>query len=188
MLPEQWQTDRLLLRDVTNADSARLLAVFNANAHIGVWDPTFQPVAMSEMAGVVADSLAHRNARNHAFQMQAICAHGKDQTHDDMEEIIGYYHMVFGAPQPDIIWVSLFVLDPAVQNRRYGSEVLAGLRSQWRALRDYRAVWVEVWLKNWPALRLWAKGGFDRIIKFGGDPVLTPDGNASVVLEQRVRG
>lgn len=92
MLPDQWTTERLLLRDVTAADTAQLLAIFNANAHIGGWDPTFQPIAMSEMAGVVAD--------------------------------------------------------------------------------------------NWPALRMWVKGGFDRIVKFQGDPVLTPEGNADVVLEQ----
>ena len=74
-------------------------------------------------------------------------------------------------------------------NTPSGSEMLAGLGQQLRALAVYRAVWVEVWLKNWPALRLWTKAGFDRIIKIGGDPVLTPDGNANVVLEQElVRG
>jgi len=186
MLPEQWTTDRLLMRDVMDADSKRLLAIFNANAHIGAWDPTFQPVPQAEMDGVVADSLAGRNARGYAFQMQAICW-GPAGEHPGA--VIGYYHLIFGAPKPHLIWISLMVFDPAVQNRRCGSEMLAGLGQQLRALAVYRAVWVEVWLKNWPALRLWTKAGFDRIIKIGGDPVLTPDGNANVVLEQElVRG
>jgi ribosomal protein S18 acetylase RimI-like enzyme len=56
-----------------------------------------------------------------------------------------------------------------------------------RALGTYRAAWVEVWLKNWPALRLWAKAGFDRIVRFRGDPLLTPESQASVILEQELR-
>ncbi len=181
MLPAAWNTERLLLRNVAAGDSTRLHAIFNANAHIGAWDPTFQPVLQAEMDGVVADSLAGRNARGHAFQMQAICW-GADG--EQPGEVIGYFHWVLGAPKPDLIWISLMVIDPAVQNRRCGSEALAGLGRQLRNLQTYRAAWVEVWLKNWPALRLWTKAGFDRIVKIGGDPVLTADGNASVVLEQ----
>ena len=185
MLPVQWNTDRLLLRDVTEADSARLLAIFNANAHIGVWDPTFQPIPLAEMDDLVATSLARRNARGDTFQMQALCW---GEGHARAGEIIGYYHLVFGAPQPDLIWIGMLVLDPSAQKGGCGSEGLAGLGGQLRALGAYRAAWVEVWLKNWPALRLWAKAGFDRIIKFCGDPTLTPDGHASVVLEQELRG
>jgi GNAT superfamily N-acetyltransferase len=183
MLPSLWLTERLLLRDAGSADSACLLTIFNANAHIGVWDPTFQPIEQAEMDGVIAAALAGYDARGNAFQMQAIC---RGAASEQEAEIIGYYHMVFGAPQPDIVWVSIFVLAPAAQNQRYGSEVLAALSRQLRAGGAYRAAWVEVWLKNWPALRLWAHGGFDRIVKFGGDPVLTPSGNGSVVLAQNL--
>ena len=185
MLPAQWTTERLLLRNVMAADSPRLLAIFNGNAPIGAWDPTFHPIPQAEMDGLVAASLARRNTRGDAFQMQALCW---GLGHARAGEIIGYYHLVYGAPQPELVWIGMMVIDPQVQNGGLGSEALAGVGRRLRELATYRAARVEVWLKNWPALRLWAKAGFDRIVKFRGDPLLAPESQASVVLEQDLRG
>ena len=81
----------------------------------------------------------------------------------------------------------MFVLDPPVQNQGYGSEVLAGLSRELRELPAYRAAWARVWLKNWPALRMWVKAGFDRIVEISGDKVLSAEGQANVILEQDLR-
>ncbi len=183
MLPSHWSTDRLTMRDVAMEDAPRLLAVFNGNAHIGVWDTTFQPIEQPEMDGLVAASLAHRNARGDPFQMQAICR----REGAEAGEIIGYYHIAYGVRRPEILAIGMFVLDPSAQNQRYGSEVLAGLGEELRALPDYQAAWARVWLKNWPALRMWVKAGFDRIVEISGDKVLSADGQANVILEHDLR-
>ena len=81
----------------------------------------------------------------------------------------------------------MFVLDPPVQNQRYGGEVLAGLGRELRELPAYEAAWARVWLKNWPALRMWVKAGFDRIVEISGDKVLSAEGQANVILEQDLR-
>jgi diamine N-acetyltransferase len=183
MLPSRWFTDRLSIRDVATEDAPRLLAVFNANSHIGVWDTTFQPIEQPEMDGLVAASLAQRNPRGDPFQMQAICRRDGGAS----AEIVGYYHMAFGVRRPEVVAIGMFVLDPPVQNQGYGGEVLAGLGRQLRALPAYQVAWARVWLKNWPALRMWVKAGFDRIVEISGDKVLSPEGQANVILEQDLR-
>ena len=183
MLPGRWSTDRLLMRDVATEDAARLLAVFNANAHIGAWDATFQPIAQPEMDGLVAASLAGLNARGDPFQMQAICLRAGAAA----GEIIGYYHIAYGVRRPEILAIGMFVLDPPMQNQGYGSEVLAGLGRRLRELPAYEAAWARVWLKNWPALRMWVKAGFDRIVEIDGDKVLSAEGQANVILQQDLR-
>jgi len=171
------------MRDVAREDAARLLVVFNANAHIGVWDTTFQPIEKPEMDGLVAASVAGRNPRGDPFQLQAICR----REGAEAGEIIGYYHIAYGVRRPEILAIGMFVLDPPVQNQRYGSEVLTGLGRELRALPAYEAAWARVWLKNWPALRMWVKAGFDRIVEIGGDKVLSAEGQANVILEQDLR-
>jgi diamine N-acetyltransferase len=183
MLPDRWTTDRLLMRNVATGDAVRLLAVFNANAHIGAWDTTFQPIEQPEMDGLVAASLARRNARGDPFQMQAICRPDGAAA----EEIIGYYHIAYGVRRPEILAIGMFVLDPSVQNQGYGSEVLAGLGRELRELPAYELAWARVWLKNWPALRMWVKGGFDHIVEIGGDKVLSTEAQANVILQQDLR-
>jgi diamine N-acetyltransferase len=183
MLPSRWFTDRLIMRDVATEDSPRLLAVFNANSHIGVWDTTFQPIEQPEMDGLVAESLAQRNARGDPFQMQAICRRESAEA----GEIIGYYHMAFGVRRTEVVAIGMFVLDPLAQNQGYGSEVLAGLSRELRALPAYQVAWARVWLKNWPALRMWVKAGFDRIVEIDGDKVHSAEGQANVILEQDLR-
>ncbi len=183
MLPGRWSTDRLLMRDVATEDAARLLTIFNANAHIGAWDTTFQLIEQPEMDGLVAASLAGRNARGDPFQMQAIC----HRDGAEAGEIAGYYHIAFGVRRPEILAIGMFVLDPPAQNQGYGSEVLGGLSRRLRELPAYQAAWARVWLKNWPALRMWVKAGFDRIVEISGDKVLSPEGQANVILEQDLR-
>ena len=187
MLPDRWSTDRLIMRDAAVEDAARLLAVFNANAHIGVWDATFQPIEQPEMDGLVAASLAQRNARGDPFQLQAICRREDAAVGDAAGDIIGYYHIAYGVRRPEILAIGMFVLDPSVQNQGYGSEVLAGLGRKLRELPAYQAAWARVWLKNWPALRMWVKGGFDRIVEIAGDRVLSAEGQANVILELDLR-
>lgn len=102
MLPTSWSTERLLLRNVAAADSARSAGNFNANAHIGSWDPTFQPVPAEEMDAVIAAALGTgRTMRGDAFQMQAICW-GEDSPRAG--EIIGYYHWLCVPWRLDLDW------------------------------------------------------------------------------------
>jgi ribosomal protein S18 acetylase RimI-like enzyme len=62
----------------------------------------------------------------------------------------------------------MFVLHPDWQGKHLGREVVEGLAEQLRAL-EYSAIWLRVYLKNWPALRFWITNGFTNILAYEGD-------------------
>lgn len=180
MLPTRWRSDRLLLRDARLDDVDRLLALFNANSFVAPWDPTFRAIERPEMERLVEASLAGFSPKGKPFQLQCFCAGPPDQ-------IAGYYHMTFGAPEIDTIWISMFVIDPGLQRHKYGSEAIAGVNAHFHRLGRFRAAWAQVWLKNWPALRFWTRAGYNRVVSIEGDAVYAPDTQASVILEFEVR-
>ena len=184
MLPSRWFTDRLIMRDVAVEDAPRLLAVFNANAHIGVWDTTFQPIEQPEMDGLVAASLAQRNARGDPFQMQAICRRDGADGRRDCRLLP---HRVRRAPARDPRDRHVCARSAGAESSAMAARCSPGSGRQLRALPAYQAAWARVWLKNWPALRMWVKAGFDRIVEIAGDKVLSAEGQANVILEQDLR-
>jgi ribosomal protein S18 acetylase RimI-like enzyme len=174
MLPEQWQTERLQVRNALPGDVDRLQAVFNANNHVEVWDPTFRYAPRDEIAELVDASVAGLSKRGKPFQLQTFGP--------DPQTLAGYYHMTFGVPRPEVIWFSMFVIHPDFQQHRYGPEVMADVHRHFAALPQMTTAWAEVWLKNWPALRFWTACGYNRIVEFDGDRVYSAEGHASVIL------
>ena len=178
-LPAEWETERLILRDVAEDDVDALTALFNANAHLGKWDSVFQVVERSELAELVEKSITRAQRPDRPFQMQ--CARRKEDG-----ALVGYYHTVVAPKFPDVVYFSMFVLDPAWQGQGYGSEMVRGLCEQWpRCLPDQARAWAEVSLKNWPALRFWIGAGFRTIFEMRGDAELGDDAGAALTLELR---
>ncbi len=170
-LPTAWQTDRLTIQDGTLKVVPQLMAIFNACSHVGSWDPTFQVYPEGEFAGLVTKSMADGEG-NGRFQLQAI-------RHNDQP--IGYFHCYHHHPQPNVLLISMFVLHPDHQKGGYGTELVAGLAQQARAA-SHHAIWLEVFLKNWPALRFWIKSGFTTIIDMDGAPQHDATNHASIVI------
>ena len=75
----------------------------------------------------------------------------------------------------------MFVLHPDHQKGGYGTELIAGLAQQAKAA-SHQAIWLEVFLKNWPALRFWIKAGFTNIIDIDGAPQHDATAHASIVI------
>lgn len=177
LLPSCWTTPRLQIEDASPTEIPCLHTIFNACAYVEPWDPTFRLVAVDELSLVVAQSLANDDY-NRRFKLQ--CVHDRVNC-----QPVGYFHMFYGMPQPDTIWLSMFCIHPDYQRLAYGHEIVEGLSDR-LSLLGYAAIWLRVYLKNWPALRFWIDQGFTTIIEFEGDPVLTPDGHASLKLEKRL--
>lgn len=172
-LPVEWLTRRVAVRDSAPEDAARLTAIFNACNYVEPWDPTFHRVAEPEIGKLVKRSQA---ADEHAnFRLQVL-----RQRHT--EEPFGYFHLFHGAPQPDVCWVSMFVVHPDYQGQHLAQEVVIGLAYHLREA-GYRAIWLEVYLRNWPALRFWTVMGFSKIVAFEGDKEPGPGKQARLMLE-----
>ncbi|HEU4325524.1 MAG TPA: GNAT family N-acetyltransferase [Roseiflexaceae bacterium] len=176
-LPPHWETARYTVADSTMADVPLLTAVFNSCAYVEPWDPTFKPVDEAELAGIVAQSLADEGDAR-VFRLQVIRPRGE-------EAPVGYFHLWHRRPRPDEVGISMFVIDAGHRGHGAGEEIVEALASQLAAL-GYRAVLLEVYLKNWPALRFWIARRFTTINSYEGDRAHDAGTHASLRLARRL--
>jgi len=172
-LPAAWVTRRLDVTDGAAGDAPRLTAIFNACNYVEPWDPTFHPVVEAEIVKLVRRSQAIDEHAN--FRLQALRLRRGG-------ELIGYFHLFHGAPQPDVCWISIFVIHPDYQGQNLAQEVVGGLSFHLREA-GYRAIWLEVYLRNWPALRFWTIMGFTKIVAYEGDKEPGEGKQARLLLE-----
>ena len=185
-LPTLWTTERLIIRDSSSEEAERLCEIFNANAHIGKWDPTFQVIDVTEIERLIQKSFSREEQGHEHFQMQTVFER-------DAGQIIGYFHCYHGVAKDgtrfdDISFISMFVLDPKWQQHGYGGEIIDNLIDQSVSLGDRACLGARVYLKNWPALRFWIKQNFRHIARMDGDREHGPETHASVVLFNRLKG
>jgi ribosomal protein S18 acetylase RimI-like enzyme len=178
MIAVEWETERLVMRDAVPDDAARLLEINNALAYVNQWDETFAIQPIDVLVELVAKSVSQSEA-DMQFRLQPI------RLRDD-GETIGYFHLHHRLPHPHVVFISMMMIDPAYQKKGYATEVAHGIAGQLRALGDYSAIWLIVYLKNWPAFHCWFKAGFDRIVEWRGDTVMLPGSIAKLVLERRL--
>lgn len=176
-LPTTWQTARFVVQNVALEESGRLREVYNSCNYVQPWDKTFYLVSEEEIRELVGKSLAFGGTPEDRFQMQAI-------RRRETGEIIGYFHLTHGRPKPHIAFISMFVVAADYQKDKVASEVAAGLWEQLRQAGECTVVWLEVFLKNWPALRFWINNGFTTIIDYEGAAVMSEEAYASMVLEK----
>ena len=177
VLRQQWETPRLIVQDSGLGEVGRLREVFNACCYAGKWDKSFTMESDEGFVQLVSKSLARGEGGNEHFQMQSM--HLRERP-----EIVGYFHLYFGVPRPETVVISMFVLHPDYQNHQFGSEVVKGLVEQLKELGAYTSTLLQVYLKNWPALRFWLKAGFTTIVEYRGDKVHSEDSFASLILQK----
>jgi ribosomal protein S18 acetylase RimI-like enzyme len=174
-LPQHWSTKRVDIRDATTDDVAALTDVFNACHYTEAWDPTFHLVETPEIKKLVKRSLSTSD-EHIGFRLQALRLRKGGF-------LCGYFHIFHGMPQPDICWISIFVIHPDYQGQHLAREVVNEMAGRLHTA-GYRAIWLEVFLRNWPALRFWIGAGFTTIIDFEGDKVMAEGNQARLILER----
>lgn len=175
VLPAQWITKRVDIRDATTEDVAPLTDIFNACHYTEAWDPTFHLVETPEIKKLVKRSLSTSD-EHLAFRLQALRLRKGGA-------LCGYFHIFHGMPQPDLCWISIFVMHPDYQGQHLAQEVVDGMAAHLRSA-GYRAIWLEVFLRNWPALRFWINVGFTTIIAYEGDKVMAEGNQARLIMER----
>lgn len=178
LLPSSWQTERLVMRDASLDDVARLREIFNACSYVEPWDETFKVYPEEEFRDLVEQSMKGEERDGKIFRLQPI------RTITE-ETIVGYFHLYHGDPRPHVAFISMMVIDPLHQKHRYGAEVVDGLAEQLKS-SGYNAIWLSVNLKNLPALRFWIAAGFTTIVEYRGEKVLAETGHAKMILERKL--
>jgi len=174
-IPAVWQTARLQIVDSTLADVSALTAIYTACSYAGQWDPSFKIIPESELAGLVTNSL-DTSPEHINYRLQAIRV-------AETGELVGYFHCYHGIPRDrQTVWISMFVIHPDYRKQHYGQEVVQGFLPQFQAL-GYRAVQLEAFVQNWPALRFWTNQGFTTILKYVEDVWESGERCDSLILE-----
>lgn len=176
-LPEYWTTKRLVVRDTLADDVPILVDIFNACHYTEAWDPTFHLVEAPEIKKLVKRSLSTSD-EHLGFRLQTLHLRRG-------EELCGYFHIFHGMPQPDLCWISIFVMHPNYQGQHLAREVVDGMADLLQKA-GYRAIWLEVFLRNWPALSFWINAGFTTIIAYEGDKMMAEGKQARLILERAV--
>lgn len=176
-LPAAWQTNRLVVRDARLGDAAPLHTLFNACSSLADLDPTFSPVPLTDLQALVLCSLAAASQGNPAianeFRLQAVFRRGGEQP----GELVGYFHLSHSRPQPELVWVSMFVIAPQTRRQGVGTELANALADRLQSL-GYAAIRLRVFLTNLSALHFWTQQGFRRILQ------VEPTG--AIILERRL--
>jgi len=180
-LAPEWFTERVHIKDCRIQDVSLLTEIFNSCNYVEQWDPTFSIVDEKEIKLLVEKSLSETD-ENNGFRLQ--CLEIKDSS-----KIIGYFHLQHYSPrlpQPATAFISMFVIHPEFQGKRFAQEIVEGLAKQ---LADcgYIAIWLAVYLKNWVAIRFWIQQGFNKIIEYDGTNQFSETAQASLTLEKRLR-
>jgi diamine N-acetyltransferase len=172
-LPSSWTTRRVIVRDAEAGDVAILTEIFNANNAIELFDPTFHHVEKPEISKLIKRSQATSDDYL-GFRLQTLRL-------KDGEKMCGYFHIFHGMPQPDLCWISIFVMHPEFQGQHLAQEVVSQMIDLLRKA-GYRAIWLEVYLRNWPALRFWINMGFTTIVAYEGEKTMTDQSQARLLL------
>jgi len=159
LLPDEWTTERCIVRNGTEQDIDAMHGVVVSCSHLVSVDPTFAPPDREIFEDFVRRSNATSARSADLFRIQPIRT--KKGNH-----IAGYLHVCHAFPHPHTVWISFFVINREMQGMGYGREVVTGLKRELLALNDYSAIWLDVFLENTSALRFWIDMGFRSIDKY----------------------
>lgn len=157
MLPKEWKTERLIIRDAIEEEIPELQKIYDECAYIG------------ELTGYHDDQKDPMLAE---FRQELLPPNGKKELHRlqpileaNTGQMIGYLISYHGFPDPDTFWIAAFAVRPAFQRQKFGKEVIDALTKRVKELGCYSSMGIGVGVGNDPAMKFWSECGFTDVIK-----------------------
>jgi RimJ/RimL family protein N-acetyltransferase len=186
LIANQWETQHLVVKDCGAADVPELDQIQTACRYMEAWSGWNEPEhferseaerpEQSTLAFITEGELPP-NGSKEFWRAQSLRL-------SDTGQMIGFlaiYH--HGYPTADFVWINYLLIHPDFQGKGYGQELVCGLCDQVKSL-GYTRMRTLVDLKNWPALRFWSQAGFDKIIQYLGDKIISEKTFAHLILEK----
>jgi ribosomal protein S18 acetylase RimI-like enzyme len=182
LIPHEWVTARLAVRDSMLDDVPALQRIYDAVPKVREWMGTAEEGGPEPtMGSALAEGALPPDGSPERFRLQSILL-------ADTGRVIGFLAVYHGFPEEGVLWVNVLAFDPRFQHLGYGQELVRGLGDVVAQLGTYACMRLYAHLKNWPALRFWTRAGFDRIVKIEGEKVCTEEADAYVMLERSLVG
>jgi ribosomal protein S18 acetylase RimI-like enzyme len=177
LIPGEWATARLAVRDSTLDDVPALECIYEAVPLVRDWMGAAEEGQQARtMRSALIEGALPPHGTLERFRLQSIRL-------ADTGQVIGFLGVYHGFPEEDILWITVLAFDPAFQHMGYGQELVRGLGDVVKQLGTYTRMRLFASLKNWPALRFWTQAGFDQIVVIAGDKVYSAEADAHVMLE-----
>jgi GNAT superfamily N-acetyltransferase len=141
LLPQEWRTERLLIRDSHESETPLLFAVLHSCSHLAQFDPRFKLPDMPELRDLVRRRQTPHVER-HIFQMQTI------RSEEAGGRIAGLFHILHHKPRSGVVWLGMLAIASPFQQRGYGGEFIEGLAGELEKLGGYSAIHLETFKRN----------------------------------------
>ncbi len=174
-MPHTWQTSRLVVQDSQPHEIAALQEIYDNCSYIGQWTG-FKSAEENPMQALLNGEDLPPEGVKEQFKLQSIYLR-------DSFKLIGYLAIYHGYPDQDALYIAVLAIHTQFQHNHYGKELMTQFAQETRELGLYSRLVLTVSIKNWPALRFWLNNGFNRILKFKGDPICTVKTFALLQLE-----
>jgi ribosomal protein S18 acetylase RimI-like enzyme len=186
MISNQWQTQHLVVKDSILDDVAELVQIQAACAYMEEWSGWKQVKEghpkqkedhpeQSTLAFITEGELPP-NGSKEFWRVQSLRL-------SDTGQMIGFLAIYHGYPTDNFVWINYLFIHPNFQGKGYGQELVRGLCDKVKSL-GYTGMRTIVDLKNWPAVRFWSQVGFDKIIQYHGDKIISDNTFAHLTLEK----
>ena len=152
LIPNQWKTGHLVVKDSTAADIPELIQVQVACAYMEEWSGWKY---MKELAGWKQDDHPEQstltfitegelppNGSKEFWRVQSLRL-------SDTGQMIGFLAVYHGLPTANFVYVNYLLIHPDFQGQGYGQELVRGLCDQVKSL-GYTGMRTLVDVKNWP--------------------------------------
>jgi GNAT superfamily N-acetyltransferase len=180
MIPNQWETQQLKIEDSVLADVPDLDNIYAACAYMEEWsgwkqEDHFDHPEQSTLSFITEGELPP-NGSKEFWRVQSLLLSDTGQT-------IGFLAIYHGFPTANTVWINYLFIHPDFQGKGYGQELVCGLSDKVKSL-GFSTMRTLVDVKNWPALRFWVQQGFDKIIQYHGDKIISEKTFAHLTLEK----
>jgi ribosomal protein S18 acetylase RimI-like enzyme len=177
IIPNQWETQHLVVKDSILDDLPELDHILTVCAYIEEWSGwESEPGSKKSMLPMLTEGELPPDGSKEFFRLQSVRLR-------DTGQMIGFLEMYHGFPTENICWITHLAINPEFQGKGYGQELVGSLSDNLKSL-GYTAMRLLVDVKNWPALRFWSQMGFDKIIQYLGDKILSEKTFAHLILEK----
>jgi diamine N-acetyltransferase len=178
LIPDRWETSRLIASDGRVEELPELEEIYEACAYIKPWTG-LASTAENPLRSVLAGEDLPPGGSKKYSRLQSIRL-------KETRRMVGFLEIYHGYPAVEVFWLGLLVVSPEFQKSGYGREAIEGLKEILTNLGGYTSIRLGVALKNWPAIRFWVRAGFDRIAAVTGDELHSDRTFAYLVLESRI--
>ena len=180
LLPSQWETERLSIRDSALDELPELEVVSEACSYVNEWTGWRSEEHPGEsLSAALTDGVLPPGGSKQFYRIQSIRLR-------DTERVIGFLAGYHGWPTTDTFFVTEVMIHPEFQGQGYGRELARELCDLVGTLGAYTRIRLLAALKNWPALRFWMRAGFDRLVDYQGDKRYSAETFAYLMLEKSV--